>query len=60
MFVNHLIRIPMRISSVLVRSFYLFVILLAFTAMGLHAAEDKAGIDQQIDQTFKPAAEFTG
>lgn len=60
MFFNHLISISMRISSVLVRSLYLFVILIATTSQSLHAAEGQSGIDQQIDEAFKPAAEFTG
>jgi AGCS family alanine or glycine:cation symporter len=57
MFVNHLIRIPMRISSVLVRSLYLSVILLASTCPSLYAAETKGGIDQQIDKILSPAAD---
>ena len=47
----------MRISSVLVRSFYLFVILLATTTQSLHATEKQSGIDQQIDKILSPAAD---
>tara|TARA_B110000116_G_C16790011_1_gene563162 strand:- start:800 stop:2536 length:1737 start_codon:yes stop_codon:yes gene_type:complete len=47
----------MRISSVLVRSLYLSVILLASTCPSLYAAETKGGIDQQIDKILSPAAD---
>lgn len=57
MFGNYLIRISMRISSVLVRSLYLSVILAASTCSSLYAAETKEGIDQQIDKILSPAAD---
>ena len=57
MFGNYLIRISMRISSVLVRSLYLSFILAASTCSSLYAAETKEGIDQQIDKILSPAAD---
>ena len=59
MFGNYLIRISMRISSVLVRSLYLSVILAASTCSSLYAAETKEGIDQQIDKILSPAADVS-
>ena len=49
----------MRISSVLVRSLYLSVIIAVSACSSLCASENQTGIDQQIDQAFKPAAEVT-